>query len=296
VIRHWLFAPLAFVAFQSFAQTSLQQQIAQLAKQAQGNVGVACSLPGTNLNCDLNPNQHQPMQSTFKLPLGMFVLHEVEQGKLSLNQPIRFLPSDIYPGTYSPLQDMYPKAGVDVPLKQLVELTVGRSDNVAADILLRITGGPPALQKYLESLGLKGFQVQDSERTLHDDERLQYRDYAEPAAFVRLLRRLADNSPLNPEHTKFILDIMTTSPSGPKRLRGLLPEYTVVAHKTGTSGYDQGIAAATNDVGLITLPDGRRLALAVLITDAHADEAAVEHTIAAIAKACYEAAVLTTSK
>jgi beta-lactamase class A len=236
------------------------------------------------------------MQSTFKLPLGMFVLHEVEQGKLSLDQPIRFLPSDIYPGTYSPLQDMYPKAGVDVPLKQLVELTVGRSDNAAADILLRLTGGPSALQQYLVSLGLKGFAVRDTERTLHDDERLQYRDYAEPVAFVQLLRRLADNSPLNAEHTKFVLDIMTASPSGPKRLRGLLPENTVVAHKTGTSGYVHGMAAATNDVGLITLPDGRRLALAVLITDAHADEAAVEHTIAAIAKACYEAALITTSK
>src|SRR6202012_1148001 len=141
------------------------------------------SLPGTKLNCDLNPNQHQPMQSTFKLPLGMFVLHEVEQGKLSLDRKIRFLPSDIYPGTYSPLQDQYPKANVDVPLKQLVELTVGRSDNDAADILLRLTGGPRALQKYLESLGLKGFQVRHSERTLHDDERLQYLDYAEPTAF-----------------------------------------------------------------------------------------------------------------
>ena len=84
---------------------------------------------------------------------------------------------------------------------------------------------------------------------------------------------------------------MTATPSAPKRIRGLLPAGTVVAHKTGTSGYDNGTAEATNDVGLITLPDGRRLALAVLVTDAHADETAVEHAIAAIARACYEAAV-----
>src|SRR6202034_3480714 len=79
-----------------------------------------------------------------------------------------------------------------------------------------------------------------------------------------------------------------------KRLRGLLPEGTQVAHKTGTSGYENGIAAATNDVGLIQLPDGRHLAIAVLVTDARADETSVEHTIAAIARACYDARVKTT--
>jgi beta-lactamase class A len=230
------------------------------------------------------------MQSTFKLPLGVFVLHEVEQGKLSLGQPVRFEAGDIYPGTYSPLQDEYPKGDVDVPLRHILELTVGRSDNTGADILLRITGGPAALQQYLQTLGLHGFQVEDSERTLHDDERRQYRNWAEPAAFVRLLRRLADDSPLNAEHTKYLLDIMAASPSGAKRMRALLPQGTVVAHKTGTSGYEGGMAAATNDVGLITLPDGRRLALAILVTDAHADEATVEHTIAAISRACYQAA------
>ena len=148
--------------------------------------------------------------------------------------------------------------------------------------------------EYLDSLGLHGFHVQDSERSLHDDERRQYRNYAEPAAFVQLLRMLADNSPLNHEHTQYLLGIMTASPSGPKRLRGLLPEGTQVAHKTGTSGYENGIAAATNDVGLIQLPDGRHLAIAVLVTDARADETSVEHAMAAIARACYDAAVKTT--
>ena len=289
-----LLASIALVTSIAHAQPALQDQVAHLAKEVQGTVGVACSLPGTKLDCDLNPHGHQPMQSAFKLPLGVAVLHEVELGRLSLDQQVRFLPSDIYKGTYSPLQDMYPNAGVDVPLRQLVELSVGRSDNTATDILLRLLGGPAVLQKYLDSLDLHGFHVQDSERSLHDNERRQYRNYAEPAAFVQLLRMLADNSPLNHEHTQYLLGIMTASPSGPKRLRGILPEGTQVAHKTGTSGYENGMAAATNDVGLIQLPDGRRLAIAVLVTDAKADETSVEHTIAAIARACYDAAVKTT--
>jgi beta-lactamase class A len=48
---------------------------------------------------------------------------------------------------------------------------------------------------------------------------------------------------------------------------------------------------ATNDVGLITLPDGRRLAVAIFVTDAHADQATCEAVIARIAQAIYGSAV-----
>ena len=48
---------------------------------------------------------------------------------------------------------------------------------------------------------------------------------------------------------------------------------------------------ATNDVGLITLPDGRRLALAVFVTDAHTDQDTCEHVIAAIAQEIYDEAL-----
>jgi beta-lactamase class A len=69
-----------------------------------------------------------------------------------------------------------------------------------------------------------------------------------------------------------------------------LPAGTIVMHKTGTSGVKDGVASATNDIGLITLPDGRRLALAVFVTDSKADEATRDAVIASIAKAAYWAA------
>lgn len=291
MLCRFLVASLTLALPGASAQTPLQQQVAHLAGEAQGKVSVACSLPGTTLDCGLNPHFHAPMQSTFKLPLAVAVLHAVEEGKLSLDQQIRFLPSDLYQGTYSPLQDAYPNANVDVPLHRLLELSAGRSDNTATDILLRLLGGPAPVQRYLNTLGLGAMEIRDSERSLHDEEQRQYRNFADPVAFVKLLRMLADKCPLSPEHTTLLLHILTASPTGPGRLRGLLPPTAAVAHKTGTSGYEHGIAAATNDVGLITLPDGRQLALAVFITNAHADETAVEHTIAAIAEACYDAAI-----
>jgi beta-lactamase class A len=127
---------------------------------------------------------------------------------------------------------------------------------------------------------------------MHDDEKLQYRDYAEPAAMVALLRLFADHSPLSPEHTALLNGWMLDATSGPGRIKGLLPADTPVAHKTGSSGVEWGMIPATNDVGLITLPDGRRLALAIFVTDAHADQNVCEHVIASIAKAIYTEALI----
>jgi beta-lactamase class A len=268
------------------AQAPLHERLADLAQQAHGKVYVSCSLPGVSLDCNLNPHGHPPMQSTFKFPLALAVLHQVELGKLQLDQPIRFLKSDRYP-TYSPLQDQFPNADVDIPLRQLIKLTATESDNIASNLLLRAIGGPAVLQQYLDSLGLSAIHQQDSEYTLYGDQKLQYRDYAEPAAMVALLRLFADHSPLNPEHTALLNGWMLEATSGPNRIKGLLPAGTPVAHKTGSSGVEWGMIPATNDVGLITLPDGHRLALAVFVTDAHADQDACDHVIATIAQAIY---------
>ena len=274
----------------AIAQAPLHQRLADIAKDAHGKVYVACSLPGVALDCDLDPHGHPPMQSTFKLPLALAMFHQVELGKFYLDQPIRFLKSD-RSETFSPLQDEFPNADVDVPLRKIIKLTVETSDNTAADIQLRIIGGPSVLQQYLDSLGFSAIHQQDSEHTLHTDEKLQYRDFAEPAAMVALLRLFADHSPLNSEHTALLNSWMLDATSGPNRIKGLLPAGTPVAHKTGSSGVEWGMVPATDDVGLITLPNGQRLALAIFVTDAHADEATCEHVIAAIAREIYNEAL-----
>jgi beta-lactamase class A len=275
-------------AVSAIAQEPLQQQILAIAREAHGKVSVACSLPGSALNCDLNPNAQPPMQSVFKLPLALTVLHQVEQRTLSLDQPVRFLPQDRIPHAYSPLQDQHPDGGVDVPLRELLRLDVSLSDNVAADILLRLVGGPEVVNTYVAALGVSGFHLQDSEAVLHHEVSAQYRNWFEPAGAVQLLRTISDNSPLTREHTDLLLGWMTPG-DRTKRLDGDLPDGTRVAHKSGTSGVDNGLAHATNDIGLIPLPDGGRIAIAVFVTDSTADEATRERVIARIARAAYDA-------
>jgi len=62
----------------------------------------------------------------------------------------------------------------------------------------------------------------------------------------------------------------------------------VVAHKTGTGGTRDSITSATNDIGIITLPNGTHLAVAVFVSDSSADEATRESVIARIAKAAWD--------
>jgi beta-lactamase class A len=264
----WL---LVMVAAPLFGQAGLQQEMRTIAADAHGQVEVACGLPGTALNCDLQPHARPPMQSVFKLPLAMAVLHLTETKGWELDRPVRFLAEDLLPkGSYSPLQDKYPQAGVDVPLRELLRLAVSLSDNAAADVLLRLLGGPAVLNNYVVSLGVEGFQ---------------------PAGAVQLLRRLQDRLPLTADHTKLLLGWMAVAPRGKGRIGAMLPPGTVVMHKSGTSDTLDGVTAATNDIGLIELPGGRRLALAVFVTDSRADDETRDAVIARIAKAVYEAAL-----
>ena len=162
------------------AQAPLRQQIRGIAAEARGTVSVACSLPGTALNCDLNPHAHPPMQSVFKLPLAMTMLHQIEKGRHSLDEPVRFMPEDlILPHAYSPLQDKYPDAGVELRLRDVMQWTVGLSDNAASEILLRVVGGPRVVDEYIASLGVAGFQMQDGEQGLHREMAAQYRNWVE---------------------------------------------------------------------------------------------------------------------
>jgi beta-lactamase class A len=178
---------------------------------------------------------------------------------------------------------------VDIPLRELLRLAVSLSDNTAADIVLRKVGGPAVVDSYIRSLGITGFHLQDGEHGLHRDVAAQYRNWFEPAGAVQLLRRIAERSPLSTQHTQLLLEWMKETPTGAHRIKGELPPATAVMHKTGTSNTANGITYATNDIGLISLPDGRRLALAVFITDSAADEATRDGVISRIARAAYEA-------
>jgi beta-lactamase class A len=274
------------------AQTKLHDQIVSIAAQAHGQVAVSCVVPGKALNCGLNPSELLPMMSVYKLPIAVAVLHAVEVGHLSLSQTLHFVPSAlIAPSGYSPLRDQHPHGAVDDTVEDLLRRSIVDSDNVASDVLLRAIGGPAAAENYLGSITLYGIHIRDYEGDQDRNLRLLYRNVGEARSLVALLYRLTGPSPLNPAHTRLLLGWMAASHTGDQRLGALLPPGTVVAGKTGTAGQNRTTLNVTNDVGLIALPGGRRLAIAVLIADSSAPYAVRQRVIAEIARAIYDAAV-----
>jgi beta-lactamase class A len=155
-----------------------------------------------------------------------------------------------------------------------------------------VIGGPSVVNSYMSSIGVTGFHLEDGEDVLARDLTAQYRNWFEPAGAVELLSRIRGNSPLTGGHTDMLLQWMKDSSSGPGRIKGNLPSTAIVMHKTGSSGTHDGLTAATNDIGLIALPDGRRLAIAIFVTDSTADDNTRDAVIARIAKAAYDASLL----
>ena len=268
--------------------TQLQNEFAEIAKQARGRVGVAAKLLESNQTVSLNSAEHFPMQSVYKLPISMAVLQQVDHGKLKLDQRVRVAKDDfIGTNAHSPIRDKFPD-GVELSLSDLLRYAISESDGTASDVLMKVAGGPEIIQSFLTALGIEDVKIIDTEKAIAQDRSLQYRNWATPDAAVALLESLDEKRSLSQRSQELLMKLMGESTPGKNRLKGLLPAGTYVAHKTGTSGTQNGVTAATNDIGIITLPSGQHVAIAVFVSESPADEATRERVIAQLAKKVFD--------
>jgi beta-lactamase class A len=266
----------------------LQTQLAQIASTAKGEVGVSAVVLETGETVSLNPHDHFPMQSVYKLPISMAVMKQVDAGQIKLEQKVRVTKDDFGSrGQHSPIRDNNPN-GTEMSVRDLLRYAISESDGTASDVLMRLAGGREAIQAYLTELKITDMIVLNTEKEIGQDWQTQYRNWASPEAAVSLLRALHERRGLSESSQARLLKYMTESTPGQKRLKALLPVGIVVAHKTGTSGTQKGITAATNDIGIITLPNGSHLAIAVFVSDSQADEPTREGVIAKVARAVWD--------
>ena len=290
IIKSALVVSLVFLLNNAFAQqTTLRDQIIELSKPAKGIVGVSVLNLEDRDTVNYNGNSRLVMQSVMKLPIAMAVLHLVDIGKVSLTQTIHIKKKDL-PKTYSPLRDKYPDGNVDISISDLLGYMVSQSDNDACDILINFLGGPDQVEDYLTmTLKLKGINIEATEADMGKDWNVQYTNWCKPKAMINLIDAFYTGKALMPASRDFLYKIMTETTTSPGRIKGLLPAGTVVAHKTGSSDTNAaGVTAGTNDVGIITLPNGKHVAIAVFITNSNADAATRDAVIAKIAKAVYD--------
>ncbi len=280
----------------------LEKQIAEIASEAKGKVGVAAILIETGDAASLNVDQQFPMQSVYKLPISMAVMDQIRLGKLELDAKVGVTKDDmVRAGMRSPLRDANPNGG-EFTIRELIRLAIVESDGTASDVLMNLVGADQ-IQYFLTQIGVQEMKVLNTEKEIGKDWETQYKNWSSPKAAVELLRWMqishddakASNGPgkgdgIVPDLTYgiFIRWCLSNSNPGAKRLKGLLPPGTDVAHKTGTGGTQNGITGATNDIGVVTLPNGKHFAIAVFVSDSPADEKTREAVIAKIAKACWD--------
>ncbi|MBC7566648.1 MAG: class A beta-lactamase, subclass A2 [Pedobacter sp.] len=237
----------------------------------------------------VNGDMHLPMQSVYKFHLALAVLSQVDQRKLLLDQKIFIKKSDLLPDTWSPLRDKYPNGGVKILLSELITFTVGQSDNNGCDILFRLLGGPLKVQSYIHSLGVQNIAIVATEEEMHKNEKVQFTNWTTSNCSIQLLNLFYKRKVLSEKSHAFLWKVLTDSPSGPNKIKGLLPSNTSVAHKTGYSGANkEGLTASSNDIGIVTMPNGKHFAVAAFVSNTKENEKTIDSIIAELSKAAWD--------
>ncbi|MFZ4592204.1 MAG: class A beta-lactamase, subclass A2 [Ignavibacteria bacterium] len=266
----------------------LRSKIESILSGKRAKVGVAISSLDTKDTLTVNGNERLVMQSVFKFHIALAVMYLVEEGKLSLSQEVFVSKSELMPNTWSPLRDKYPDGNVKVSLDEILRYTVAQSDNNGCDILLKLVGGTSRVNDFIHSIGVNDVSISKTEEEMHKGVEAQFANWTTPIAASMLLDKFSYTYAQN-KSLSHLWQIMTETTTGPKRLKGLLPEGTIIAHKTGSSDTNnEGMTYAVNDIGIVVLPDGRKYSIAVFVTNSYESYDDSEKIITDISKATYD--------
>ena len=269
---------------------SLRQKIEQILSTKNAVVGVSIMGNNGKDTLSINGERRYPLQSVFKFHIALALLSDIDKGKFSLNQKIEILKKDLLPNLYSPLRDDYPN-GATLSISKIIQYTVSKSDNVGCDVLLRLIGGPKAVEAFFKENNFQDVSIKFNEEVQQANWDLQFQNWTTPIAANELLAAFYDNKKklLSKKSYDFIWKIMRETETGKNRLKGNLPKNTIVAHKTGTSGANkEGLTAAVNDIGIVFLPNGKHFFISVFVTNSTESAETNEKIIADIAKITWD--------
>jgi beta-lactamase class A len=283
------------------APEALQAKLADLAEAYREPVGVAVTDVTDRWTAQVAGEDVFPQQSVSKLWVALSVMQAIDHGGMSLDQQVVLTPDDrsVF---YQPLASrIRGPGGFSTTVYDLLRRQLTESDNAANDKLVRELGGGGAITRTLTAKGLEGLGVGETERDLQtrtagltwrpeygqtwifkqarerlpdevrdaalNDYLAHPADGAKPAAITETLAALRRGELLSPSSTQLMIDLMAQCRTGTSRLRAGLPRDWTIAHKTGTGPDWRGASVGINDVGLVTAPDGRSYAVAVMMRE-----------------------------
>lgn len=291
MIKKILLLTFSLLTIFNFAQdfSALKKEIKQKIKGKNATIAVSVLDFDTKKSFDINGNKKLPMLSVFKFHIGLEVLNEVDKGKFDLDQKILIKKSDLLENTWSPIRKKYPEGNIEIPLSELLKYTVAQSDNNGCDILLRLLGGTYIVQKFMDENGIKNVKIIYNEEKMHDGFQFHYGNWTTTNSANDLLKKFNDEKLISKNSTKFLMETLLETNTGNTKLVAQLPKGTPVAHKTGSSGKNEkGLTIAENDIGIVTLPNGKKYAISVFVSDSMESEETNTKTIADISKIVFD--------
>jgi beta-lactamase class A len=278
----------------------LQHDIGSLATESDGRVGICALDIADAAPVCVNAGQHFPLQSVMKLVVAAAVMNAVDRQAMRLDDAVVVRPEDASPGPQDFADLVRRQGSLKTTIEDLMRRAVIDSDSTSIDVLTERLGGVSAVQDFLQRKHIAGVRIDRNERRLQaesvgltwtaayaDSDKFEVaikilsperreaawnsylndpRDTATPEGMVRFLKALAAGQLLSAVSTQKILGIMTATATGTDRLKAGIPAGWSLGHKTGTGRVWKGMRSAFNDVGIVTAPDGRRIAVAVFIS------------------------------
>ena len=231
----------------------LADRIGLLEKRDNALIGLYGLNLESNATVAHRDNDMFAMCSTFKAYLAARVLQKAQRGELAMTDTLYVDPAELQPN--SPISE--PKAGGRLPFDELCRAVLQRSDNTAANMLLRAIGGPPAITEFARSIGDERTRLDRWEIELNSALPGDPRDTTTPRAFGGGIRAILTGDVLDEAHRRQLEDWMRGNVTS--RMRAGLPPGWTSADKTGSGDF-----ASTNDIGIVFGPNGERILVAVM--------------------------------
>lgn len=241
------------------APAALDERLDELERRYNAYVGLfAISMRDVGSGRTLARRADDPfaMCSTFKAYAAARVLQKAGRGELDLQQAVFIDPSDPM-GSLPNSPVTAPRAGSTMSLAQLCAAALQRSDNTAANLLLRAIGGPPAITEFARSIGDDRTRLDRWETELNSAIPGDPRDTSTPRALGGGIQKLLTGTVLGEPQRRQLEDWMRGNETS--TMRAGLPAGWTTADKTGTGDY-----GSTNDVGIAYGPNGERVLLALM--------------------------------
>lgn len=246
-----------------------------LERAAGGLLGVCAIDTANGRRAQHRADERFPFCSTFKAMLAAAVLARSVERPALLQQRVTYRQDDLV--RYSPVTERH--VGTGMTVAGLCAAAVQYSDNSAANLLLKLIGGPSAVTAYARAIGDDTFRLDRWETELNTALPGDLRDTTTPAAMAASLRVLALGEALPAAQRAQWIEWLRGNKVGDKRIRAGVPAGWRVGDKTGTGDY-----GTTNDVGVVWPPSRAPIVLAVYYTQTRADAQAKDDVIEAAAR------------